>query len=153
LGSFFLYDILDITILPDYYFSGKTHICCFYLYEWYKKDHKKSSRKFYYSFKSLEDLYKWTITLNFLRVKSIHDDFCQKFGTLSLPMNHEVYLKKEKIKRKLNFNRNDINQKNSLTLFRTITTNTIRNSNTIKRKSTLFLTRYSSHDHIEEVKK
>jgi hypothetical protein len=152
LGSFFLHDILDITILPDYYFTGKTHICSLYLFEWYKKEQKKSSRKFYYSFKSLEDLYKWTITLNFLRVKAIYDDFCQKYGTLSLPMNHEFCYKKERIKRKLYIKSSDIYNKNSLSIFKLSSKNIRKNSNT-KRKSTGFLARYSSNDQIEEVNK
>jgi len=152
LGSFFLHDILDITILPDYYFSGKIHICCIYLFEWYKKDIKKSSRKFYYSFKNLEDIYKWTITLNFLRVKAIHDDFCNKYGRLNLPMNHEIEKTKEKVKRKINFKKYE-NKKNSISIFKAANANT-RNSkvSNIKRRSTAFLMRYSSIDQIEEVK-
>lgn len=36
------------------------------------------------------------MTLNFLRVKAIHDQFCLKFGSLSLPLTHEFKHNKNK---------------------------------------------------------
>ena len=144
-----MHDILDIQILPDNYFSGKMHICCIYLFEWYKKDIKKTSRKFYYSFKTLEDLYKWTITLNFLSVKAIHDDFCFKYGTLYLPMNHEVIKDKGKTRKKINFKPREKNH-NSITVFKAANINPETNT---KRRSTAFVMRYSANENFnQEVK-
>ena len=36
------------------------------------------------------------MTLNFLRVKAIHDQFCLKFGSLSLPLTYEFKQNKNK---------------------------------------------------------
>lgn len=101
LGSFLLCNILDIKILPDFYAGGRKNIMLIYVSSWFKKEDRRRSRKFYFSFNTREELYRWTMTLNFLRVKAIHDQYCLKFGIVALPLKHESKQKTQKrIKKK-----------------------------------------------------
>lgn len=64
---------------------------------------KKGERTFYFCTNDKSKLYEWVITLNFLRVKAIYDEFKTSFGVINLPMNHEVKTSyKKKMKLKLN---------------------------------------------------
>jgi len=67
---------------------------------WYKKEQLKGPRRFFFSFSTRKELYEWTMALNFLRVKAIHDDFTLKFGTIHLPLKFEVKRKTVKIIKK-----------------------------------------------------
>lgn len=87
--------------MPDFHIGGRKNIICIYLSCWFKKDESKGPRKFFFSFSTREELYKWTMALNFLRVKAIHDDFTLKFGIMNLPLKHELKAKSKKfLKRK-----------------------------------------------------
>jgi hypothetical protein len=100
LGSFFLSNILDIIILSDFDIGGRKNIITVYISSWFKKEEIKGPRKFIFSFSTRKELYEWTITLNFLRVKAIHDDFTLKFGVIHLPLKYEVKKKTVKIFKK-----------------------------------------------------
>ena len=102
LGYFALKEINTIDILPDYQIGGKNNIIKINVNSFYKKDMKKGERTFFFSTHDKSKLYEWVITLNFLRVKAIYDEFKTQFGVINLPMDHEVKTSnKKKIKLKL----------------------------------------------------
>lgn len=102
LGYFELKEINTIDILPDYQIGGKQNIIKINVNSFYKKDMRKGERSFLFSTKDKSKLYEWVITLNFLRVKAIYDEFKTQFGVINLPMNHEVKISnKKKMKLKL----------------------------------------------------
>jgi len=110
LASFNLANILDISILPDFFYGGRKNIITIYLSSWNKKEELKGPRRFIFAFLNREEMYKWTMTLNFLRVKAIHDDFTLKFGIMNLPLKHEMKPKAKKtFKIKFRLNHNIIN--------------------------------------------
>jgi hypothetical protein len=118
LGYFELKEINTMRILPDYYFSNKQNVLEIKVNSYYKKDILKGERAFYFSKKEINFIYEILISLNFLRVKSIYDDFTRKFGVIHLPMNHEVkFSNKAKLKIDINlekFKNNDsINNNNN----------------------------------------
>jgi hypothetical protein len=126
LASFNLVNILDISILPDFHYLGKKNIINIYLRCWNKKDELKGPRRFIFGFANREEMYKWTMTLNFLRVKAIHDDFTLKFGMMNLPLKHEIKPELTKIfKRKFKFDNNYIQSNKNFLL-----TDTSNNANT-----------------------
>lgn len=103
LGYFELKEINTIRILPENYFSGKKNIIEIKVNNFYKKDIQKGERTFYFSKEMQSKIYQMLIYLNFLRVKSIYDNFTRQFGEIQLPMNHEIKtISKTKLKMKLN---------------------------------------------------
>jgi len=104
LGFFELKEINTIDILPDNQIGGKQNIIKINVNSFYKKDMKKGERTFYFSTKDKSKLYEWVITLNFLRVKAIYDEFKTSFGVINLPMNHEAKTSSHKKKMKLKLN-------------------------------------------------
>jgi len=112
LGYFELKEINTIDIQPDYSYGGKQNIIKISVNSYYKKDSKKSERSFLFCTKDKSKLYEWVITLNFLRVKAIYDEFKTSFGVINLPMNHEVKIStKKRMKMKLNLNEDDKKKK------------------------------------------
>jgi hypothetical protein len=57
-------------------------------------------------------LYTWVITLNFLRVKALYDEFTKNFGIIKLPLKHEIK-GKTKHRTKIKFQNKNINRANS----------------------------------------
>jgi len=118
LGYFELKEINTIRILPDNYFSNKKNILEIKVNNFYKKDMPKGERTFYFSHDEISKIYEILISLNFLRVKSIYDDFTRQFGIIHLPMNHEVKVShKAKLKIHINLdkskNNNNCNNNNN----------------------------------------
>lgn len=100
LGSFDLINLYLAQLLPDFSIGGRKDTFMIHVSSWYKKDVVKGSRKYYFSEKSKEEAYNWVITLNFLRVKAIYNEFTANFGLINLPLKHEVKKKKRTIKLK-----------------------------------------------------
>ena len=110
LASFYLKNIYQITILSSSKNednNDKKHYMEIKVSSWFKKDVQKDDRTFIFGFSSQELLYKWEISLNFLRIKNMYDEFTSNFGMIQLPLNHEVpAFDTKKYKRKLMINQN-----------------------------------------------
>lgn len=116
LGYFELKEINTIDILPDYQIGGKQNIIKIYVNSYFKKEIKKGERVFLFSTYDKSKLYEWVISLNFLRVKAIYDEFKTSFGVINLPMAHEAKSSnKKRIKLKLNLSDNDKKRKQNFT--------------------------------------
>ena len=90
LGYFDLKNLYLVEVLTDGEIGGMENVFCIQVSSWYKKDQIKGTRKFYVSASNKVELYNWVITLNFLRVKAIYDEFTKNFGLINLPLPHEV---------------------------------------------------------------
>ena len=103
LASFFLKDIYQITILSKDQFDEKNFYLEIKVSAWYKKSEPKEDRDFIIGFSTQEEMSKWEIALNFLRIKNMYDEFTSNFGMIQLPLNNEVsVVENKKYKRKLN---------------------------------------------------
>lgn len=103
LGYFDLKNLYMVDILTDGEIGGMENVFCIQVSSWYKKDIIRGPRKFYFSSVIKEEMYNWVITLNFLRVKAIYDEFTKNFGMINLPLLHEIRHKtKHRIKIKFN---------------------------------------------------
>ena len=112
LGYFELKEINTIDILPDYQIGGKANIIKITVNSFFKKDIKKGERVFYFATYDKSKLYEWVISLNFLRVKAIYDEFKNSFGVIDLPMSHENKVSnKKRMKKKLNMNEEEKKKK------------------------------------------
>jgi len=108
LASFFLKDIYQITILSRDQFDEKNFYLEIKVSAWYKKSELKEDRDFIIGFSTLEEMSKWEIALNFLRIKNMYDEFTSNFGMIQLPLNNEFSLiESKKYKRKLNIRPRD----------------------------------------------
>ena len=59
------------------------------------------SKNLYFTLENKEEVYKWIVTLNFLKIKEIYNEFTIQYGTINLPLNHEIRKKFHKnIKKK-----------------------------------------------------
>ena len=123
LASFFLKDIYQITIVSKEMFDEKkSYYLEIKVSSWFKKSELKEDRNFIIGFESQEEMLKWEIALNFLRIKNMYDEFTSNFGMIQLPLNNEVSIAENKrFKRKLNLiqhkfgNHNKIIKKNTTT--------------------------------------
>ena len=104
LASFFLKDIYQITIVSKELFDEKkSYYLEIKVSSWFKKSELKEDRNFIIGFESQEEMLKWEIALNFLRIKNMYDEFTSNFGMIQLPLNNEVSMMENKrFKRKLN---------------------------------------------------
>ena len=76
---------------------------------WYKKSELKEDRDFIIGYATPEEMSKWEIALNFLRIKNMYDEFTTSFGMIQLPLNNELSINEnKKYKRKLNIRPRDI---------------------------------------------
>ena len=108
LASFFLKDIYQITILSRDQFDEKNFYLEIKVSSWYKKSEPKEDRDFIIGFGTQEEMSKWEIALNFLRIKNMYDEFTSNFGMIQLPLNNEFSLiESKKYKRKLNIKPRD----------------------------------------------
>ena len=115
LASFFLKDIYQITILSRDQFDEKNFYLEIKVSSWYKKSELKEDRDFIIGFNTLEEMSKWEIALNFLRIKNMYDEFTSNFGMIQLPLNNEFSLiESKKYKRKLNIKPRDYKINNIL---------------------------------------
>jgi len=157
LGWFFLKHIFQVQGLPDYSKGGKANVFKVHVATWFKRDREKSSRKFYFSVKKKDEIYTWIITLNFLRVKEIYNDFTMQFGTIQLPLNHELKRKiKKRIKQKFHHPQNVFpsSNKNHINFYKLSSRKSIDNishsmiSEKKMRRHTNFLTLASSEIYV-----
>jgi hypothetical protein len=108
LASFFLKDIYQITILSRDQFDEKNFYLEIKVSSWYKKSELKEDRDFIIGFLTFEEMSKWEIALNFLRIKNMYDEFTSNFGMIQLPLSNEFSLLESiKYKRKLNIKPRD----------------------------------------------
>ena len=89
LGMFELKNIYDIKVLRDFEFSDKKNLLQVKVSAYYKKDQLKGGRDYIFSINDKNELNSWVIVLNFLRAKSIYDEFRFTFGTINFPFTHE----------------------------------------------------------------
>ena len=104
LASFFLKDIYQITIVSKELFDEKkSYYLEIKVSSWFKKSELKEDRNFIIGFESQEEMLKWEIALNFLRIKNMYDEFTSNFGMIQLPLNNEVsMIENKRYKRKFN---------------------------------------------------
>ena len=100
LGSFDLKNLYSVELVSDFTLGAKKNCLMIHVSSWFKKDQIKGTRKFYFSVKNIEDTNKLVNTLNFLRVKSLYNDFAANYGLINLPLKHEVKVKERTIKMK-----------------------------------------------------
>jgi hypothetical protein len=86
LGYVELKHLYQVEVLPDFYFGNKRNIFQIHVAQWFKKDILMGPRKFIFSCDERESVYSWIISLNFMRVKALHDEFSVNFGVVSLPL-------------------------------------------------------------------
>ena len=95
LATFELKDIFELKQLNDYHYGNKKNIFTVSVSRWIKKEQIKGKRSYIFSCKTLEDLYSWVISMNFLRVNAYYDIFTSHFGTIGFPL-YRMYRKKPK---------------------------------------------------------
>ena len=112
LGSFYLYNVFSIQKLNDYSIRDKTNLFSVDVTEWKKKGEIHKNRTYYLSTQTREEMYKWMITLNILKIKAFYDKYCLGYGYVNFPLynidKNEMLLKVKK----LNF---EIDELNNLT--------------------------------------
>ena len=86
LATFELKDIFELKQLNDYYYGNKKNLFSVSVSRWIKKEQIKGKRSYIFSCKTLEDLYSWIISINFLRVNAYYDIFTSHFGKIGLPL-------------------------------------------------------------------
>ena len=95
LAKFELKDIFVLKQLNDYYYGNKKNLFTVSVSRWIKKEQIKGKRSYIFSCKSLEDLYSWIISMNFLRVNAYYDTFTRNFGSIGFPL-YRMYKKRPK---------------------------------------------------------
>ena len=95
LGYIELKHLYQVEILPDFYFGNRQNLFQIHVAQWFKKDLLQGPRKYILSLQTTEELYEWVISLNFMRVKALHDEFTINFGVVSFPL---FAVEKEEIK-------------------------------------------------------
>ena len=90
LGWFYIKNIFFAReIMDNEKIRSKKNVFSVQVSSWYKKDIVQGSRIFYFSLKDKQEVINWIITLNFLKVKEIYNEFTVQFGSMQLPLNHE----------------------------------------------------------------
>lgn len=78
--------LYQVEVLPDLHFGNRRNLFQIHVAQWYKKSLLQGPRKYIFSCDNRENLYSWVISLNFMRVKALHDEFSINFGVISLPL-------------------------------------------------------------------
>ena len=86
LATFELKDIYELKQLNDSHYGNKKNIFSVSVSRWIKKEQIKGKRSYIFSCKTLEDLYSWIISINFLRVNAYYNIFTSHFGKIGLPL-------------------------------------------------------------------
>jgi len=97
LGYFDLKYLYCVEILRDKLIGDKNNLFHIQTSSWTKKEKVCGPREYYLSCNTRDELYNWVITLNFLRVKAMYDEFSCNFGLINLPLSHEVVKKNKRI--------------------------------------------------------
>ena len=105
LGIFYLQNLFSVTLLRDGYVGGKKNIFSLSVNEWIKKGNYMTPRIYYLSIEDREELYKWIITFNILKIKAFYDSYSQNFGYVNFPLyNRERNENNFKAKKNTKFN-------------------------------------------------
>lgn len=153
LGSFELKSLYSVEMLRDKLKGDRTNLFHIQVSSWYKRDKQNGSREYYFSCPTRDELYTWVITLNFLRVKAMYDEFSCNFGLINLPLTHEIKRKNNrKIKTKFNGNLRKIgrNGATSNTFYSAIarksfaTNKSLQSKSIIEKESSILMRRLSS---------
>ena len=96
LGIFDLKDISEIKKVDDVSYGNKKYVFMVTVTKWIKKEKPKSKRSYIFSVKSMEDLYEWLISLNFLRFNAYYETFMIGFGKVGFPLYNYGNQKKKK---------------------------------------------------------
>ena len=86
LGIFYLQNLFSVNLLTDGYVGGKKNIFSLSVNEWIKKGNYMTPRIYYLSIEDREELYKWIITFNILKIKAFYDSYSQNFGYVHFPL-------------------------------------------------------------------
>ena len=86
LGIFYLQNLFSVNLLTDGYVGGKKNIFSLSVNEWIKKGNYMTPRIYYLSIENREELYKWIITFNILKIKAFYDKYSQNFGYVNFPL-------------------------------------------------------------------
>ncbi len=86
LGIFYLQNLFSVNLLTDGYVGGKKNIFSLSVNEWIKKGNYMTPRIYYLSIEDREELYKWIITFNILKIKAFYDNYSQNFGYVNFPL-------------------------------------------------------------------
>lgn len=78
--------IFLIETKPDFFVGNNKNILTIEVAEWYKKDILQGARSFFFSCDTREEMHIWVIALNFLKMKSVYDEFSANFSVVSLPL-------------------------------------------------------------------
>ena len=101
LGLFYLDKLISVKKLSDYEIGNKTNIFTLAVDCWIKKDQTRNNRVYYLSVDSKEELFDWIISLKVLKLKTMYESYCSKFGFTRFPLydtrKNEKYFKNKKI--------------------------------------------------------
>ena len=86
LGIFYLQNIFSVNLLTDGYIGGKKNIFSISVREWIKKGNFMAQRIYYLSIEDREELYKWVIAFNVLKIKAFYDNYRNNFGYIKFPL-------------------------------------------------------------------
>ena len=103
LATFELKDIYELKQLSDFHYGNKKNIFKVSVSRWIKKEQIKGKRSYIFSCQSLEDLYSWLISINFLKVNAYYNIFTSHFGKIGFPL----YKMKPRKPKKFFFNLDD----------------------------------------------
>ena len=102
LGIFYLQNLFSVNLLTDGSVGGRKNIFSLSVNEWIKKGNFMTQRIYYLSIEDREELYKWMITFNILKIKAFYDNYCISFGYVNFPLydtnKNEIIIKPNNIK-------------------------------------------------------
>ena len=102
LGIFYLQNLFNVNLLTDGSVGGRKNIFSLSVNEWIKKGNFMTQRIYYLSIEDREELYKWMITFNILKIKAFYDNYCLSFGFVNFPLydrnKNEIIVKPNNVK-------------------------------------------------------
>ena len=102
LGIFYLQNLFSVNLLTDGSVGGRKNIFSLSVNEWIKKGSFMTQRIYYLSIEDREELYKWMITFNILKIKAFYDNYCISFGYVNFPLydrnKNEIIVKPNNVK-------------------------------------------------------
>ena len=105
LGIFYLQNLFSVNLLTDGYVGGKKNIFSLSVNEWIKKGNYMRPRIYYLCIEDREELYRWIITFNILKIKAFYDNYSQNFGYVNFPLyNRDKNENNCKPKKNIKFN-------------------------------------------------
>ena len=89
LGYFLHRNINEIECMPAYSIGGKQFLIQISVSSFFKKDHVKPGRAFYFNCNNREEMLNWIVTINFLKLKATYDEFVRNYGFTELPLSFD----------------------------------------------------------------